>query len=119
MEDLKLLDVSVLVNNVGKANARFIHEHTPEMIFQMIHVNICSQTFMSVFTIPLFLGRFEKQGKMSAILNFSSSSQYDFNPRIAIYAATKAYNYAFSECMRKEYAGKIDVLTVVPRSVKT
>lgn len=28
LEDLKQLDISVLVNNVGKASANFIHEHS-------------------------------------------------------------------------------------------
>lgn len=119
LEELSGLDIAVLVNNVGKANASFVHEHSVENIYQMIHVNICSQTFMSVFTVPLLLRRFEREGRRSAIINFSSSSVVDMDPQISVYAATKAYNYVLSECMRKEYAGKIDILTVLPRNVKT
>ena len=119
LEKLKEIDISLLVNNVGKAHANHIHEHSVEAIFQMIHVNICSQTFMSVFVVPLLLSRYEKTGKKSAILNYSSSSVADTDRMIAIYAATKAYNMTFSKVMLKEYKDKIDVLTITPRNVKT
>jgi 17beta-estradiol 17-dehydrogenase / very-long-chain 3-oxoacyl-CoA reductase len=119
LKDMKQLEISLLVNNVGKANADYIHNHSAESVFQMIHVNICSQTFMSVFTVPLLLSHYEKTEKRAAIINFSSSSAYDHDPLISVYAATKAYNQVFSICTAKEYKDKIDVLTVMPRSVKT
>lgn len=35
-------DVCILVNNVGKAHANPFHKHPYEMLFTMLHVNICS-----------------------------------------------------------------------------
>lgn len=51
-------DVSILVNNVGKANVNLLHIQEISMILQQMRVNMFSQVFMSKYFIPKFLSRY-------------------------------------------------------------
>jgi short-subunit dehydrogenase len=48
-------DICIIVNNVGKAYSNPFHLHPYNMIFQLLHVNMCSQLFLSHYFIPKFL----------------------------------------------------------------
>ena len=68
-----------------------------------------------MFILPRLLARETR----SAIINVSSSTAYQPNGMVAIYSATKSYNWTLSMCMADAYKSKLDVLTVVPGSTKT
>jgi len=84
-------------------------------ISDQLWVNINSQTFMTQAILPRFL----KRESRSAIIDLSSVVAYTPSANTAIYAATKSYNFALSNAIRKSYPEKIDVMTVTPASVKT
>ena len=77
----------------------------------LVNVNINAQTFMTHFLLPWML---EREGVRSAIINLSSVAHYEKVPFLAMYSASKSYNYMFSENLSASYSDKIDVLTVTP-----
>ena len=116
-KELKDIDVSMLVNNVGCAFFGDLKSHTIWDSMRQINVNVNSQTYMSMFMLPRLLARGET-GR-SAIINVSSVAAYFSGGSLPVYCATKAYNWHLSESMREAYNDQIDVLTVTPNSVKT
>ncbi len=46
-EEIKDLDISILVNNVGVVNFNFLHEYTDKELIQMFHVNLSSMVFLT------------------------------------------------------------------------
>jgi len=112
-------DVCILVNNAGTARKDVFHLHPPQDFFREFYINDCSQFVMSQYFIPKFLDRYNRLHKHSAIINVSSITGLDVKPQNAVYAATKAFSRALSMGMQRSYPNEIDVMTVLPRSVKT
>ena len=112
-------DVCLLVNNAGKAHANPIHEHSVDICFNMINLNINGSVFIARYFIKKFLDRFEQKKTRSAIVNLSSIAAIHPTGGTSIYGSTKAFDRIFSLNMRKEYSDKIDVLTVLPLSTKS
>ena len=112
-------DIAMLVNNVGVASVEDIHMKPVAQIYAHSAINIYSQVLMSKFIIPAFIKRFEQNGQISAMINASSSSHWDMEQGLCFYAASKSFNFSFSEIVRKDYSKYMDVLTVTPRNVIT
>ena len=112
-EELKGLDVSILVNNVGVGNSGFFHQDSDEVTDEYILVNILPQMMMTKKLIPKFLKRPIK----SAIVNVSSILGGKATPYAAMYTATKAFDDFLSRCLSIEYRNKIDLLSFRPGSV--
>ena len=109
------LDVGILVNNVGCTKFGAFDTQTWEDHMRQVNVNINSQTYMSLFLVPKMLERKSK----SAIINVSSVAHFYPMGSLAMYCATKSYNYVFSKNLALNYPKKIDVLTVTPAGTKT
>lgn len=87
-KQLKLLDVGVLVNNVGRMYD-FPDEldNVPEsLIWQIININVGAVTMMSRVVIPQM-----KSNRRGIIVNISSGSECQPTPLMAVYGATKIY----------------------------
>lgn len=69
---LKDMDVSVLVNNVGCAKFGAFDKHSIWDSMRQINVNVNSQTYMSMFLLPKLLARESR----SAIISVSSVAAY-------------------------------------------
>lgn len=108
--ELKGVDVSILVNNVGCAKYGSLDTHTVWDSMRQINVNINSQTYMSMFMLPRLIARESR----SAMINVSSIVYYSPGGMVPVYSATKSYNYALSESIRDAHSDKLDVLTVCP-----
>ena len=115
MHELKGLDVSILVNNVGISNIGVFHEIPSKRIANELIINIFPMTFLTHYLIPQFL----KRERRSAVINLSSVAGENPIPFISTYSATKAYNDFFSQSIQMEYAHKIDILSVRPMYVAT
>jgi 17beta-estradiol 17-dehydrogenase / very-long-chain 3-oxoacyl-CoA reductase len=113
--ELKGLDVSVLANNVGMAKSGKFHEVELRDYMAMTNVNINSQVYMTLFILPKMLQRKSR----SAVINVSSIAHYEPWGPLAMYAATKSFNYNFGLNLAASYPKQIDVLTVTPGSVAT
>lgn len=111
-KELELLDISVLVNNVG-VNFEIpcvLTDGTDAESDNMIFVNCLSTTRLTKKILP---GMVSRRG--GAIINLSSFVADRVTPMLSVYCGSKAYMKAFSEALSVEYASKgIDVLSVHP-----
>lgn len=109
------LHVHTLVNNAGfPVYGRF--DETPlEEELEMMQVNMVALTHLTkLFARPMV------ERRDGAILNVASLAAYAPGPRLAVYAATKAYVLSFSEAVTHELADEgIQVTTLCPASVDT
>ncbi len=100
-EEIKGLEIGVLVNNVGKAywRAHYFHlMHNSEQLFDdMIHCNVTSVVQMTRIILPQMIER-----QKGLIINISSLSSLVPSPLMAVYAATKAFINKFGEDLRLE-----------------
>lgn len=109
-QQLQLLDVGVLVNNVGRMydfpdDLDHIDE---ELIWQIININIGAVTMMSRSVIPQM-----KINKRGIIVNISSGSECQPAPLMTVYASTKVYvkNFTLGKPTRADLAHLTNGLT--------
>ncbi|CAI9779377.1 unnamed protein product [Fraxinus pennsylvanica] len=118
-EDIKGLDVGVLINNVGITypSAMFFHEVDEEIWMNLVRVNVKGTSLITRGIIEEMVAR-----KKGAIVNIGSGASIvvPSHPLYAIYAATKAYIDQLSRCLYVEYKHYgIDVQCQVPLYVST
>lgn len=103
--------LTILINNVGVSNNPSLFDQTAaKEIEDMIVVNCRYSSILTHKIVPLL-----KKQPRAAIVNLSSQSAFYHVPYLAVYSATKAYNYAFSNALREELkADNIDVLALTP-----
>ncbi|XP_060669706.1 very-long-chain 3-oxoacyl-CoA reductase 1 isoform X4 [Ziziphus jujuba] len=101
-EEIKGLDVGILINNAGVAYpyAKFFHEIDSELAESITKVNIEAATWITWSVLPGMLKK-----KKGAIVNIGSASTVvtPSYPLYTIYAASKAYLAMFSRCISLEY----------------
>lgn len=116
-EQLRLLDVGILVNNVGRMyefpdNLDNVPE---ELIWQIININVGAVTMLSRIIIPQM-----KINRRGIIVNVSSGTEAQPLPLSIVYASSKAYVKNFTLALSKEleeHNVKVQLLT--PMFVKT
>jgi 17beta-estradiol 17-dehydrogenase / very-long-chain 3-oxoacyl-CoA reductase len=114
-EEIKDLDISILVNNVGVADVGFFETTDTKTLRDMIIVNCVPITLLTRKLIPNFLTRKEK----SAIINLSSLASNRPIPYMGLYSATKIFDDYLSRALALEYQDKLDVISLRPSFVKT
>ncbi|MCJ8748848.1 hypothetical protein PDJAM_G00169270 [Pangasius djambal] len=119
-EQLKGLEIGILVNNVGMNYAgmlvNFLDVPDPEKrITEVINCNILSVTQMSRLILPQMVER----GK-GLIINMSSEAGCQPQPMLTLYSATKIFVTYFSRCLHAEYQPRgVTVQCVTPFMVST
>jgi len=94
------LEIDILVNNAG-FGARGLFEEIPlQRQLDMIAVNITALTALT----HLFL-REMKARRRGRILNVASIAGFQPGPFLAVYYATKGYDYLFTEALAEELRG--------------
>ena len=85
---LKHLDIGILVNNVGRMYdyPNDFNEISEDLLWGMININIGAVTMMSRIVIPLM-----KVNRRGLIVNISSGCESQPMPLSAVYGATKSY----------------------------
>jgi len=107
--------INFLINNAGLGDHSLFQASEWRRVKAMLDVNIAALTRLTHAMLPV-LRTFED----SAILNVSSSASFLPVPRLAVYAATKAYVTSFSEALRAELRGTgVSVTTLCPGPVNT
>ncbi|CAI2373598.1 unnamed protein product [Moneuplotes crassus] len=106
---------SILINNVGYAEASKFGLMKDADVHNMINVNITSNTVMAKIFIPKLLAN-DKRGGM---INIGSSSCSQPFPNLSVYSASKSYIRQFSNSIHEEYKDKIDILICNTSSVKS
>jgi len=112
---IKNLDISILINNVGVGNTGFFHKIDNEKINDIMSVNIFPQYFMTKKLIHILLNRLQASKNLrSAIVNVSSINGTRAFPYVCMYSSSKAYNDMFSRCLNVEFKNRIDILSLRP-----
>ena len=113
--DAEGLRVNLLINNAGLGDHGFFGRSDWERVRQMLAVNIGALTRLTHALLPMLLAR-----PQAAILNVSSVAGMVPIPKMAVYAATKAYVSSFSEALRAELRGtSVRVTALCPGPVST
>ena len=115
-EEVKELEIGILVNNVGIVQPfNLFHNTEPDIFCKILNINCLSVLMMTHIFLPEMLSR-----KKGAIVNISSLSGQIPIPFLQVYSATKSFVDFFSSCLRQEYAGKgVDIQCVMPMYVST
>ncbi|CAL8994083.1 unnamed protein product [Prunus brigantina] len=119
-EEIKGLDVGVLVNNAGVAYSygKFFHEVDDLELMDSIKVNMEAATWITWVVIPSMLKK--KKGAIVNIGSGSGSSAIPSFPLYTNYAASKAYLSMFSRSTSLEYKQHgIDIQCQIPMFVST
>lgn len=107
--------VDILINLAGMMYFGHTHHQAPAQLAAMLRVNLEAPIRLSQAVLPGMLER-----RRGQIVNIGSVFGALPFPHFASYSATKAGLKAFSEALRREYAGKgITVTHVAPRAVRT
>ena len=109
------LEINFLINNAGLGDRGRFENSDWERVRQMLDVNIGALTQLTLALVPML-----KAQAGAAILNVSSVASFIPMPKLAVYAATKAYVSSFSEAIRAELRGTgVRVTTLCPGPVST
>lgn len=109
------IKVNLLINNAGLGDHGRFETSEWDRIQEMLDVNITALTRLTHALLPTL-----KAQAGSAILNVSSVASLLPLPKLAVYAATKAYVTSFSEAIRAELRGAgVRVTTLCPGPVST
>uniref|UniRef100_A0A8C6TQY0 Hydroxysteroid (17-beta) dehydrogenase 3 n=1 Tax=Neogobius melanostomus TaxID=47308 RepID=A0A8C6TQY0_9GOBI len=119
-DELKEMNIGVLVNNVGViVNAvpcRFLEtSNLDQSINQLINCNVKALVKMCKIILPGMVNR-----GTGAIINISSGVASSCVPLYTLYAASKVFVHRFSQALQAEYKEKgIIIQAVAPFSVST
>lgn len=109
------IKVNLLINNAGLGDHGRFETSDWERVRQMLEVNIGALTRLTHGLLPTL-----KAQAGAAILNVSSAAGFVPIPKLAVYAATKAYVTSFSEGIRAELRDTgVRVTTLCPGPVST
>jgi len=102
LSELEAVDaeVSILVNNAGTCVYDEFRASDLQAEIEMIHVNVTALTVLTKLVLPGMLAR-----GSGRILNVASGAGFFAVPRVAAYAATKAYVVSLSESLAYELRG--------------
>jgi hypothetical protein len=107
--------IDLLINNAGVGDHGMFATSDPQRVEAMLQLNINALTALTRRFLPAMIAR-----KRGAILNVSSCASFLPLPRMAVYAATKAYVTSFSEALHAEvHNDGVSVSALCPGPVHT
>jgi short-subunit dehydrogenase len=104
----RVADVDLVVNNAGFGTGGLFHELDADRLDREIELNIASLTRLSHAALAAMVPR----GR-GWLLNVASVAGFQPAPRLAVYAATKAYVLSLSESLHEEVRGNGVVVTAL------
>ena len=116
VEQLKDIDVSIIVNNVETKNLEKFEATTTEELSACLKANNASCAIMTVMMLKQLMSR---ELKRSAIINLSSAQGIVPISNISMFSGTKGFVRFFSRGITEEYKKKIDILTCCPGLLKS
>jgi short-subunit dehydrogenase len=89
--------IDILVNNAGVCKGGLCHEMDPEILSEILQVNLHGTLRLTQLVLPMMM----EQGG-GQIVNVCSLSAKFYIPGVSVYSATKAGILAFSDTLRRE-----------------
>jgi short-subunit dehydrogenase len=93
----KLPTVDLVVNNAGFGNSGWFHEIDAARLDAEVQLNIAALTRLSRVALGVMVPR-----RRGFLLNVSSVASFQPAPKLAVYAATKAYVTSLTESIHEE-----------------
>ncbi len=107
--------IDLVVNNAGFGTSGSFHEIDPDRLRDEIGLNVQALTRLSHAALGAMLAR----GR-GFLLNVSSMASFQPAPKLAVYAATKAYVTSLTESLHEEVRGSgVHVTALCPGLTKT
>ena len=121
LAQVKDLDISILVNNVGATSGRAKFLDIPiDSLLNELALNLFPICFIS----RLFLPKLHSRHQGAAVINLSSVASYLIMPYLVPYCSGKAFDYVVStvsasEVNKNQYGVEIDIMSLHPGYVDT
>jgi len=107
--------VDLVVNNAGFGTSGAFHTLDVDRLDDEIHLNIRALTRLSHASLAAMVPR-----RRGHLLNVSSVASFQPAPKLAVYAATKAYVTSFTESLHEEMRGTgVHVTALCPGLTRT
>jgi short-subunit dehydrogenase len=107
--------VDLVVNNAGFGTSGFFHELDPDRLADEVALNVHALTRLSHAALATMIPR-----ARGWLLNVSSVAGFQSAPKLAVYAATKAYVTSLTESLHGEVAGSgVKVSALCPGLTRT
>lgn len=107
--------IDLVVNNAGFGTSGLFHELDPDRLDDEINLNVRALTRLSHAALAVMVPR----GR-GYLLNVSSVASFQPAPKLAVYAATKAYVTSLGESLHEEVRGTgVHVTTLCPGLTRT
>lgn len=116
-EKINSLDISILVNNVGKYDLAHFHQQKEKVIYEMIAINCFPIALLTrKLLTPMLL-----RNKKSAIINISAVIAAKPCPYMTIFASSKSFvdNFSLALALEQKISHTIDVLSLKVFQVST
>ena len=110
-----LQPIDLLVNNAGFGSSGVFAELDPDRLDEEVRLNVGALTRLSRAALGVMIPR-----QRGFLLNVSSVVSFQPGPRLAVYAATKAYVTSLSESLHEEVRGTgVKVTALCPGLTRT
>ncbi len=107
--------IDLVVNNAGFGTNGLVHELDPDRLADEVELNVAALTRLSQAAVAAMVPR----GR-GWLLNVSSVASFQPAPRLAVYAATKAYVTSLTESLHEEVKSHgVHVTALCPGLTKT
>jgi uncharacterized protein len=109
------VSIRVLVNCAGVLHQDAFVSMQASDVQQMIDLNITALTAMLHAVVPMMISTVAECGGRAHVLNVASIAAFQPIPKLAVYAASKAYVLSLSESLAEELQGSgVSVTTLCP-----
>ncbi len=109
------VELDLLVNNAGLGQSGLFADEPGQRALEIVDVNVRAVVDLTRRVLPGLVAR-----RRGAILNVVSMSAFQPVPRLAVYAASKAFVLSFTEALSVELAGTgVRVQALCPGNVPT
>ncbi len=107
--------IELVVNNAGFGSSGPFHELEPQRLHDEIGLNVQALTRLSHAALSVMVPR-----RRGFLLNVSSVASFQAAPKLAVYAATKAYVTSLTESLHEEMRGTgVHVTALCPGLTRT
>lgn len=112
--------IDLLINNAGLGRYGRHLDNPAEAEAITVRVNAEALTRLTRGLLPGMLGRARQQKARAGLINIASTAAFGPVPKLAVYAASKAFVVSYTEALQAELAHEpVDILLACPGAVAT